>query len=486
VYISPRITDIFGFAPEEVYAQGEELWIKRIHEDDVGTVLSAYQRLFTSDEPFDAIYRYRHRDGTWRWIHDRSLRTYAVEGVRFADGALTDITRLRTAEQAQRALELQLRHAQKLEAVGLLAGGIAHDFNNLLTAILGYGNLLQLKLPPGDAARADVDEILNAGNRATDLTRQLLAFSRRQVLVPKNLNLNTIVSDVVNILKRLIGEHIQLITRIQPEVGRVRADPSQVEQVIMNLAINARDAMPEGGRLTIETRDVELDESYTRSHPEVHPGPYVMLAVSDTGAGMDPETQSRIFEPFFTTKERGKGTGLGLSTVYGIIRQSGGHIWVYSERDRGSTFKVYLPRADRKTETHKSAVFKPKPEGGTEGVMVVEDEEPVRKLLCSVLRSSGYRVSDAGSGSEALEVKRNSKDAIQLLVTDLVMPGMGGRELAEQMMAAQPGLKVLYISGYTEDVIMRKGELTAGTAFLSKPFTPETLLRCVRDLLDRK
>jgi signal transduction histidine kinase/CheY-like chemotaxis protein len=393
--------------------------------------------------------------------------------------------RKRAQEELQRK-EVELRQAQKMEAIGRLAGGIAHDFNNLLTAILGYGNLLELKMEPGDPSRGDVEEILNAGKRATDLTRQLLAFSRRQVLVPKVLDLNAVVFDVVKILKRLIGEHIELVTRVQPGLGRVMADPSQVEQVIMNLAINARDAMSKGGTLTIETQDVYLDESYPQIHPEVLPGPYVMLTVSDTGAGMDPETQAMIFEPFFTTKERGKGTGLGLSTVYGIVRQSDGYIRVYSEPGRGSTFKVYLPRADKGAETHKSAIIADAPKGGSESILVVEDEAPVRKLLCNVLRTRGYKVAEAGNGAEALETKQKTPAPIQLLITDLVMPGIGGRELAEQMTGAQPGLKVLYVSGYTEDAVMRKGELGVGSAFLSKPFTPETLLRQVRTLLDHK
>ncbi len=410
---------------------------------------------------------------------DRTAELYAANAI--LQREIED--RMKAQEELERK-ESELRQAQKMEAIGRLAGGIAHDFNNLLTAILGYGNLLELKLAPGDPSRSDVEEILSAGKRATELTRQLLAFSRRQVLVPKILNLNAVVDEVVKFLKRLIGEHIELVLRIQPDLGRVRADPSQVEQVIMNLAINARDAMPEGGKLTIETCDVKLDESYSRSHPEVQPGPYVMLAVSDTGAGMDPETQSRIFEPFFTTKERGKGTGLGLSTVYGIIRQSGGHIWVYSEPGRGSTFKVYLPRADRKDETHKSAIITDIPKGGSESILVVEDEAPVRKLLCNVLKARGYAVTEAANGTEALQSRRKSPDPIQLLITDLVMPGMGGRELAEQMTDAQPGLKVLYVSGYTEDTVVRKGELVEGTAFLSKPFTPDVLLRRVRELLD--
>jgi len=390
-------------------------------------------------------------------------------------------------KQAQEELvrkESELRQAQKMEAVGRLAGGIAHDFNNLLTAILGYGNLMDAKLGAASPLREELAEILKAGARATDLTRQLLAFSRRQILVPKVLDLNTVVGDMGNILRRLIGEHIELITRAQPDLGRVRADRSQVEQVIMNLAINARDAMPKGGRLILETRDADLDAHYAETHPEVHPGPYVMLAVTDTGQGMDVETLAKIFEPFFTTKERGKGTGLGLSTVYGIVKQSGGHIGVYSEPGQGSVFKVYLPRVEGRAEPRKAPAGETAPQGGSETVMVVEDEDTVRTLICSVLNSAGYDVLSAGNGPEALESFRKTTKPVHLLITDIVMPGMYGRELAEKLTAAYPGLKVLYVSGYTENGALRPGGLAEGAAFLSKPFLPETLMRAVREVMD--
>ena len=390
----------------------------------------------------------------------------------------------RQAEEQLVRKESELRQAQKMEAVGRLAGGIAHDFNNLLTAILGYGNLMDSKLGAGSPLREELAEILKAGARATDLTRQLLAFSRRQILVPRVLDLNVVVAEMGNILRRLIGEHIELITRPQSDLGRVRADRSQVEQVIMNLAINARDAMPKGGRLILETRDAELDRHYAEIHPEVQPGPYVMLAVTDTGQGMDVETLAKIFEPFFTTKERGKGTGLGLSTVYGIVKQSGGHIGVYSEPGQGSVFKVYLPRVEGRAEARKAPAEEAVPQGGSESVMVVEDEDSVRTLICSVLHAAGYEVLSARNGLEALETFRSAANPVQLLITDIVMPGMYGRELAEKLTTAHPGLKVLFVSGYTENGALRPGGLAEGAAFLSKPFLPETLMRAVREVMD--
>ena len=384
----------------------------------------------------------------------------------------------------KQALEAQLRQAQKMEAFGQLAGGIAHDFNNMLTAIIGGAYLARIELPADHKARKDLEDIEHAANRASALTRQLLAFSRKQVLQPKVVDLNVIVADMTKMLRRIIGEHIELSQRLQEELGRVKVDPSQIEQVILNLAVNARDAIPKGGRLVIETRDVDLDEEYSRSHPDCPPGLYVMLAVSDTGIGMDKETQARIFEPFFTTKEQGKGTGLGLATVFGIVKQSRGHIWVYSEPGCGSTFKVYFPRIDEQASRYKSWLHLTVPKGGTESILVVEDEEPVRILVSGVLKSGGYRVTIARNATEALAIFQGSTDPIHLMITDVVMPGLSGGQLAERAKSVIPKIKVLYMSGYTQDAVVNQGELTEGTPFLPKPFTPEALLRAVRDVLE--
>ena len=384
----------------------------------------------------------------------------------------------------RQTLESQLRQAQKMEAFGQLAGGIAHDFNNLLTAIIGGAYLARIDLPSDHPSQRELDEIDKAGNRAAALTKQLLAFSRKQVLQPRVLDLNVIVADMAKMLRRVIGEHVEFSHKLQEAIGRVKADPSQIEQVILNLAVNARDAMPKGGRLIIETRDVDLDEEYSRSHPDCRPGQYVMLAVSDTGVGMDEKTQSRIFEPFFTTKGQGKGTGLGLATVFGIIKQSQGHISVYSEPGRGSTFKVYFPRVDEEAQLYKSWIHRALPKGGSERILVVEDEEPVRNLICNVLKSVGYRVIVARNAIEALTAHLASSEPIHLMITDLVMPGMSGGQLAAKMRVTNPGMKILHMSGYTQDAVINQGELKEDTPFLPKPFTPENLLRTVRETLD--
>ncbi|HEX4627818.1 MAG TPA: PAS domain S-box protein [Gemmatimonadales bacterium] len=385
---------------------------------------------------------------------------------------------------AQRQLEDQLRQSQKMEAVGQLAGGIAHDFNNLLTAILGSAHLLLHATPAEDPRHEDVVEIKNAGLRAAELTRQLLAFSRRQVLAPKVLELNAVVATMYRMLRRLLGEDIELATTLDPGAGAVNADPGQLEQVLLNLAVNARDAMPTGGRLTVETQHLTLTAEHVERRHRLPPGDYVCLAVTDTGAGMDEATQAHLFEPFFTTKEVGKGTGLGLATVYGIVKQSGGYVWVYSEVGHGTTVKVYLPRVEGATET---APLVPAPQvvrGGTETVLLVEDAAPVRSLARKSLAARGYTVLDAADGPSALALATSHGGAIDLLVTDVVMPGMGGRELAERLAAVRPQMKVLYTSGYTDDAMVRQGVLTAGVAFLQKPFIPDTLARKVRDVLD--
>jgi signal transduction histidine kinase len=382
-----------------------------------------------------------------------------------------------------RLLENQLRQAQKMEAIGRLAGGVAHDFNNLLTAIFGYADLLREELPEGSSARQDTEEIRKAAERAAGLTRQLLAFSRQQVLEPVVVNLNDLVEEFDKMLRRLIGEDVALRTAPAPDLGNVRADPGQLQQVLMNLVVNARDAMPTGGELLIETANADLTDAYAELHQPVIPGSYVMLAVSDTGIGMNADTRARIFEPFFTTKEKGRGTGLGLSTVYGIVKQSGGYIWVYSEPGRGTTFKVYLPRVDAPARTAEQ------PRGtrtlaGTETILLAEDDDMLRPLTKGLLRKLGYVVLQAANAEEALEAAARHDGPIHLLVADVVMPGASGRELARRLADSRPHTKVLYVSGYTDDAIVRHGMLEPGLAFLQKPFTPDTLARKVREVLD--
>jgi two-component system, cell cycle sensor histidine kinase and response regulator CckA len=379
-------------------------------------------------------------------------------------------------------LEEQLLEAQKMEAVGRLAGGVAHDFNNLLTAIKSYSELLLADMEESNPQKADVIEINNAADRAAALTRQLLAFSRQQMLRPEAMNLDTVVLGMQGILRQLAGPGIRIETRLA-QVGSVNADPAQIERVITNLVVNSRDSMPHGGTITIETANVELDDAYVRQHGGSSPGRYVMLAVSDTGIGMDAETRARIFEPFFTTKPRGEGTGLGLATVYGIVTQSGGSIWVYSETGRGTTFKVYFPRALRAEER---AVAAQRTDGleGTETILLAEDQPEVRSVACAVLERHGYRVLQASHGDEALQILRTHRGPIHLLLSDVVMPSMNGPELARLVQLQQPGIRVLYASGYTDDAIVRHGVLDPGVAFLQKPFTPTALLTKIRELLD--
>ncbi len=382
----------------------------------------------------------------------------------------------------RRQLEEQFRQAQKMEAVGRLAGGVAHDFNNLLMVINGYTEVLLEELQSGDAMFQKVQSIQQAADRAATLTRQLLAFSRKQLLELKVVDVNTVISDMERLLRPLIGENIGLITRLSPDAGRTRADAGQLEQVIMNLVVNAKDAMPEGGKITVQSSDVTVRQNF-REHRFIQPGHYVVLSVSDTGHGMDKETQSRIFEPFFTTKEKGKGTGLGLSTVYGIVKQSGGYVFPQSEPGTGTTFYIYLPRVEDSPEEMSPAKLQEYEKGGCETVLLVEDEESVRELVRETLAARGYKVLEAENGESGLRVAEAHGDGIDILITDVVMPGIGGRELAKRLLQIRPNLAVLYLSGYTEDTILHQGALGPGTAFLQKPFTLQNLARKVREVL---
>jgi PAS domain S-box-containing protein len=425
------------------------------------------------------------RQGRPHWFVNNLLGVVEEGSLTAIWGTQRDVTEQRRSEEALHQSQEQLRQAQKMEAVGRLAGGVAHDFNNLLSAILSYSEMVLADLPEDHASRDDVEQIRQAGSRAAELTQQLLAFSRRQLLQLRVLNLNTVVAGVDRMLRRVIGEDIELRTVLAPELGRARGDAGQLEQMLMNLAVNARDAMPSGGTLTITTANTNVGEAGAARWPELEPGSYVTLSVADTGIGMTPEVQERIFEPFFTTKGPGLGTGLGLSTVYGIVAQSGGHVFVASEPGRGSVFTVYLPAQPGEAEHPAAAAPRPPVPGGAETVLLVEDEELVRRLTGEILRRNGYRVLEAGDGVAALAILRQHPGRIHLLLTDVVMPRMSGRELVEQVRPLRPDMHILYVSGYSEEAIARQGQLTEGIELLAKPFTPGVLTAKIRQLLDQ-
>ncbi len=420
----------------------------------------------------------RRKDGV-EFPVEVSLSYVEVDKGLFAIAFVSDIS-------TRKKLEEQLMHSQKMEAVGRLAGGVAHDFNNMLTVIAGYNRMILDELSPMDPLRGYAEEVLKAADRAGALTNQLLSFSRRQIMQPRVINVNAVIAQTEKMLRRLIGEDVELALGLNPGVGNIKADPNHVEQAIVNLAVNARDAMPLGGRLTIETGHVHLDETYARTHMGVTPGEFVMIAVSDNGHGMDAETRSHIFEPFFTTKEKGKGTGLGLATVYGMVKQTGGDIWVYSEPGRGTTFKLYFPMvAESLTETLHGDVGQVKP-SATETILVVEDEKAVRDLTVKLLQQMGYTILTAASGAEAVEISQAHPGAIALLLTDVVMPNMSGRQLAAVLLQSRPAMRVLYLSGYTEDTVVHHGVLDASVDFLPKPFSREVLSRKLRAILSRR
>lgn len=476
LYNSPSYERILGYTSEELAGTPIS---DQIHPDDRDRVFKATNEALSSRLGRSLEYRMRHKDGSWRILDSRAstiVNRDEAENIVIVNRDITD----------RKHLEEQFRQAQKMEAIGRLSGGVAHDFNNLLGVIIGYGEILQESTEPESPQRNCIDEILKAGHRGASLTRQLLAFSRQQVLDPRILDLNIVVKEMEKMLKRLIGEDIQLKTILDPQLGQLKADQGQIEQVIMNLAVNARDAMPQGGELRLKSENFYMDEQFVSRYPyPVLTGDYVLLTVTDTGIGMDATTKARVFEPFFTTKEKGKGTGLGLSLVYGVVKQSGGYIDVVSELGQGATFKIYLPKVEVPSEAPEKSTEPPPRSPALETVLVVEDELSLRKLTRHVLELNGYHVLEAESGKDALEIVRECNKNIDLLLTDIVMPQISGLALAKEILRILPKIRVVYMSGYTGQSVGQNDALDPGTFFLPKPFTKEALLQKLRAALDQ-
>jgi PAS domain S-box-containing protein len=465
---------IFGYAAKEAIGQSILFLSTLDRLDEIPRLLERIKRA-DAVEHFETV-RVK-KDGT------KINVALTLAPIKNLDGQVVGVSSVARDVTESKDLEDMLRQAQKMEAMGQLAGGVAHDFNNLLGVILGYTGLILDRLSPDDPNHKGIEEIQKAGDRAALLTRQLLAFSRKQVLQPKVLDLNTVVAGTEKLLRRLIGEHIELLVVLSPALGLVKADAGQLEQIIMNLAVNARDAMPAGGQLTIETSNVELSEEYVAQHPSTRPGPYVMLAVTDTGCGMDVKTKAHMFEPFFTTKEIGKGTGLGLSTVYGIVKQTGGSIWVSSDLGIGTAFKIYLPAVNALLEIVSPNDKVEKVASGSQTILIVEDDAALLQVIHQSLEAVGYMILAAHSPAEAIRISESYPGPIHLMVADVIMPGMNGTQLATHLSAPRPEMKVLYVSGYTDDTIVRHGVLEPGLAFLQKPFSPKTLARKVGEVL---
>ncbi|HKT88834.1 MAG TPA: ATP-binding protein [Candidatus Sulfotelmatobacter sp.] len=474
LYNSPSYEKVLGYSAEELEQASA---FEHIHSDDLQAVRAASEEARVTGVARGLEYRMRHKNGEWRVLES------TASAVRDSSGKVEKLVIVNRDVTERHELQEQLVLSQRLEAVGKLSGGIAHDFNNLLGVIIGYSDALQQSVGPDDPLREPIDEIRKAGQRAAALTQQLLAFSRKQVLEPKILDLNAIILDMEKMLRRLIGEDVVLKFNVRPGLGNVKADRGQLEQVVLNLAVNARDAMPRGGELCIEAENRELTEADKRRYRYVVPGRYTVLTVSDTGTGMDAETQSHIFEPFFTTKEKGKGTGLGLATVYGIVKQSGGYIWLNSAPGEGSTFRIFLPVVAGVVEQAPSEPTSGSPSAGVRTILLAEDEDSLRKLARTMLEKAGYRVLEASDASEALQIAADAALPIDLLLTDVIMPGMSGGDLAKKLSPQRPEMHILFMSGYTDGAIETQGNLKPGLVVLRKPFTRDILLRAVEDAL---